>query len=208
MLSPPFTFTTFQGDERVTERVADKPDDKGTFVLHPDRKPKTIELHWRDARGRTETHVGAYELKGDTLKLCFRYGSNEFPPADFACEPGPDQLFWVLQRVKPGAPPDPAPAEVAISDESRPGGDPTEIKIAVTNKAERRFRSRSSRPGTHPGSSSAFSTRRAFGRICGRYLPPRSAAALLDCSGSRPAKPSRGISARSWIMRSVRAAIW
>lgn len=133
-LSSPFTITTFRGDERITQMVWDEPDDRDIFVLYPDRKPKTIVLRSRDAKGRTATHVGAYELDGDTLKLCMRFATEELPPANFTCEPGPDRMFWVLQRVKPGAPPDPAPAEVVIFDESRPGGDPTEIKVAVTNK--------------------------------------------------------------------------
>lgn len=132
-LSPVFTITTFRGNERITDKT-DIPD---TFVLHPERKPKAIELHSHDETGRPTTRMGVYELEGDTLKLSLlHFGSEALPPPDFACEPRPDRMYWVLKRVRPGDPPEPAPAEVVIADEPRAGQDPTEIKIAVTNGIE------------------------------------------------------------------------
>ncbi len=46
------------------------PDSKTTFRLDADKKPPVIELRFR-VDGKERTRPGAYELKGDTLRLCW-----------------------------------------------------------------------------------------------------------------------------------------
>jgi len=70
------------------------------FVLRPNARPKSIDLHRED--GDKETLLGIYELKGDTLTLCATKGAKR--PRAFASPKGSDFSLLVFKRQseKPG----------------------------------------------------------------------------------------------------------
>jgi uncharacterized protein (TIGR03067 family) len=77
--------------------VDGKKRDKHTFKLDPSKKPKVIDLTTAD--GKTFTPA-IYELKGDTLKICW---SEKFPderPTKIAGDADSGQTVVILKREK------------------------------------------------------------------------------------------------------------
>jgi uncharacterized protein (TIGR03067 family) len=70
-------------------------EEKAKFKLDPTKTPKTIDL----TAERNEAVQGIYELKGDSLKLCFIKGGGE-RPSQFATKAGTEQALIVLEREK------------------------------------------------------------------------------------------------------------
>jgi uncharacterized protein (TIGR03067 family) len=70
---------------------------KAVFKLDATKMPKTIDLGQADQK--TFPNQGIYELKGDTLTLCWGGGGKPRPTKLASTEKGDERLL-VLQRVK------------------------------------------------------------------------------------------------------------
>jgi uncharacterized protein (TIGR03067 family) len=60
----------FKGKEVTLRDEKNKEWFKGTFVLDPDTKPKTIEITWSDGKRKGISEKGIYRIEQDTLTLC------------------------------------------------------------------------------------------------------------------------------------------
>jgi uncharacterized protein (TIGR03067 family) len=74
-----------------------KREEKANFKLDPTKNPKTIDF--TPEKGKEGVAQGIYELKGDTLKLCFTKPGGA-RPAEFATKAGTEQALIVLHREK------------------------------------------------------------------------------------------------------------
>jgi len=89
------TTITFLGKGKLRVKVKDQTSE-GTYKLDPSRSPKWVEMS-KDG----DTFLGIYELKGDTLRLCFATGAGKERPTRFESRTdGPATTFAVLKRVK------------------------------------------------------------------------------------------------------------
>ena len=73
---------------------------KGTFSIDPSKKPKTIDVKFREGPEKGNTSLGIYELDGDDLKLCLSVTTKE-RPTEFTAKPKSGHGFEVLKREKP-----------------------------------------------------------------------------------------------------------
>lgn len=72
--------------------------DAGTFKLHPDKKPKQIDV---TPEGGDKPGLGIYELDGNTLKVLLDESPEQPRPEKFATDPKREQLMLItLKRVK------------------------------------------------------------------------------------------------------------
>jgi uncharacterized protein (TIGR03067 family) len=85
---------TFDGNI-LTINDGDK-DDKATFKIDPDKKPKTIDITPEKEKDKV---AGIYELKGDDLKICFGKPGEE-RPTKFGPKGVKGQTLIVLKREK------------------------------------------------------------------------------------------------------------
>ena len=67
------------------------------FTIDPTKSPKTIDITDRE---RKETHKGIYELKGDTLTICFVMRAGAERPDDLTSKKGSKRMLLKWQRVK------------------------------------------------------------------------------------------------------------
>jgi uncharacterized protein (TIGR03067 family) len=72
---------------------------KAKFTLDPSRKPKTIDYQVIDGPTKGKTHLGIYEVNGDTLQFCFGAPGAE-RPTDFTSAPGDQRTWSVWKRRK------------------------------------------------------------------------------------------------------------
>ncbi len=72
---------------------------KGTFVIDPGKKEKTIDMTFTDGPEKGNTSYGIYELDGDDLKICLTLTGKE-RPTEFAAKPKSGHGFEVLKREK------------------------------------------------------------------------------------------------------------
>ena len=68
---------------------------KGTFSIDPSKKPKTIDVKFREGPEKGNTSLGIYELDGDDLKLCLSVTTKE-RPTEFSAKPKSGHGFEVL----------------------------------------------------------------------------------------------------------------
>ncbi len=71
----------------------------GTSTFDPTKKPKTIDFIPSEGAGQGQTHLGIYEIDGDTRKLCFAGPGKERPKA-FEAESGSENILVTFKRVK------------------------------------------------------------------------------------------------------------
>lgn len=79
---------------------ATSPHPKGTFKLDPTKNPKTIDITFPPEAGAKKDQVilGIYEIKGDTLKIC--YGSvGVARPAEFKSKEGSKLILIGFKRM-------------------------------------------------------------------------------------------------------------
>src|SRR5262245_25978109 len=81
------------GKAIVHEGNKDKP---AEITLDPTTKPKNITIK---PEGENKEHLGIYELKGDTLKICFSREGTE-RPKEFKSEEGSEIMLIELKREK------------------------------------------------------------------------------------------------------------
>jgi uncharacterized protein (TIGR03067 family) len=74
---------------------------KGTFTLDASKMPKQIDLTLTSGPGRGGSLKGIFELKGETLRLCYA-APGKARPSDFSSRPGSGNSLLVLHHVKVG----------------------------------------------------------------------------------------------------------
>lgn len=90
---------TFRG-ENLTVQHDGKEEFKATIKLHPDQKPKAIDLTIAEGEEKGKTALGIYALDGDDLKFCFNEPGGEGRPTEFTSQQGSEHMVVVLKREK------------------------------------------------------------------------------------------------------------
>ncbi len=73
--------------------------DQGTVKLDPSAKPKTMEITGTDGPNKGKTFRAIYEIKGDTLRICYDLSGKNYP-AEFKTENGTQLYLVTYQREK------------------------------------------------------------------------------------------------------------
>jgi uncharacterized protein (TIGR03067 family) len=72
---------------------------KAKFSIDPTKKPKAIDYAMTEGPTKGKTHLGIYELDGDTVKFCFAAPGNE-RPTEFTAKEGSQRTLSVWKRDK------------------------------------------------------------------------------------------------------------
>jgi uncharacterized protein (TIGR03067 family) len=73
---------------------------KAKYSVDPSKTPKTIDYMMTEGPTKGKTHLGIYELNGDTLKFCFAAPGQE-RPSEFTAPAGSQRTVSVWKRDKP-----------------------------------------------------------------------------------------------------------
>jgi len=92
-------WTAVYEQNRMTLRAGERMRRRGIVTLDPGRKPKAINTWDQDGPYDDQTVPGIYELKGDTLELCFARPGRE-RPKEFTTKSGTAFLVCVYKRQK------------------------------------------------------------------------------------------------------------
>ena len=87
---------TFDGDKWTVRRDG-KVIQAGTHKFDPEQKPPQVDAVVKEGEDKGNTMLGIYELKADTLKVCFDPKGKE-RPADFTSKAG--RMTAVVEREK------------------------------------------------------------------------------------------------------------
>jgi uncharacterized protein (TIGR03067 family) len=74
--------------------------DEGTVKYFPDASPKAMEVTGTDGPNKGKTFPAIYELKGDTLTVCYDL-SGKARPAEFKSKPGTQLFLATYKRANP-----------------------------------------------------------------------------------------------------------
>jgi uncharacterized protein (TIGR03067 family) len=72
---------------------------KAKFSIDPTKKPKAIDYTMTEGPTRGKTHLGIYELDGDTVKFCFAAPGKD-RPTEFTAKEGSQRTLSVWKRDK------------------------------------------------------------------------------------------------------------
>jgi uncharacterized protein (TIGR03067 family) len=72
---------------------------KAKFIIDPTKKPKAIDYTMTEGPTKGKTHLGIYELDGDTVKFCFA-ATGQDRPTDFTAKEGSQRTLSVWKRDK------------------------------------------------------------------------------------------------------------
>ena len=72
---------------------------RGTSIIDPTKKPKTVDLTITEGQDKGKTALGIYEFSDGTRKVCLAPAGKE-RPTEFAAPTGSDHILAVLKRVK------------------------------------------------------------------------------------------------------------
>jgi uncharacterized protein (TIGR03067 family) len=72
---------------------------KAKFSIDPSKKPKAIDYEMTEGPTKGKTHLGIYELDGDTVKFCFAAPGKD-RPTDFTANEGSQRTLSVWKREK------------------------------------------------------------------------------------------------------------
>jgi uncharacterized protein (TIGR03067 family) len=86
-------------DGKYTVTVGKKPD-RGTAKLDPSAKPKAMDITGTDGPNKGKTFLAIYELKGDTLRVCYDL-SGKGRPKEFKTAEGTQEFLVTYKRKKP-----------------------------------------------------------------------------------------------------------
>ena len=70
---------------------------KAKFKIDPSKKPKSIDYTMTEGPTKGKTHLGIYELDGDTVKFCFAAPGKE-RPTDFTAKEGSERTSSCWKR--------------------------------------------------------------------------------------------------------------
>jgi uncharacterized protein (TIGR03067 family) len=91
--------TLFIGGDLVLLRDGDKIIQGGLLRVNPTKSPSTIDVVVRQGEHKDNTMLGVYELKGDTLKVCFD-PEGESRPKKFETKKDTAVILATYKRVK------------------------------------------------------------------------------------------------------------
>jgi uncharacterized protein (TIGR03067 family) len=86
-------------DGKYTVTVGNQPD-KGTSKIDPSAKPKTMDITGTDGPNKGKTMLAIYELKGDTLRVCYDV-SGKMRPTEFKTAANTQLFLVTYKREKP-----------------------------------------------------------------------------------------------------------
>jgi uncharacterized protein (TIGR03067 family) len=89
---------TFEGD-RFTVKKGDEVIMVGTQKLDPSRSPKAVDVKVAKGLNKGAVMLGIYEIRGDTLKVCFDPEGKK-RPTEFKSASGSQTFVAVHKRVK------------------------------------------------------------------------------------------------------------
>jgi len=72
---------------------------KAKFTIDPAKKPRQIDYVMTEGPTKGKTHLGIYELDGDTVRFCFAAPGAE-RPTDFTAKEGSQRTLSVWKREK------------------------------------------------------------------------------------------------------------
>jgi uncharacterized protein (TIGR03067 family) len=72
---------------------------KAKFTIDPAKKPRAIDYAMTEGPTRGQTHLGIYELDGDTVKFCFA-APGAARPTEFTAPQGSQRTLSVWKRDK------------------------------------------------------------------------------------------------------------
>ncbi len=86
-------------DGETTITISEQVYFKAKFSIDPTKKPRAIDYTMTEGPTKGKTHLGIYELDGDTVKFCFAAPGKDRPP-DFTAKEGSEQTLSVWKREK------------------------------------------------------------------------------------------------------------
>jgi len=86
-------------DGETTITISGKVYFKAKVTIDPTKKPKVIDYKMTEGPTKGKTHLGIYELDGDTIKFCFAAPGKE-RPTEFTAKEGSGRTLSVWKRVK------------------------------------------------------------------------------------------------------------
>jgi len=72
---------------------------KAKYTIDPSKKPKAIDYTMTEGPTKGKTHLGIYEIDGDTVKFCFAAPGKD-RPTDFTAKEGSERTLSVWKREK------------------------------------------------------------------------------------------------------------
>lgn len=93
------TITLVLTDGKYTVTVGDKTDE-GTCKIDPSKVPPTLDITGTKGPNEGKTILAIYQLKGDTLRICYDLSGKE-RPKEFKTEPKTALFLVEYKRQKP-----------------------------------------------------------------------------------------------------------
>jgi uncharacterized protein (TIGR03067 family) len=73
--------------------------DQGTYRITPADKPKAMDITGTEGPNQGKTFLAIYELKADTLRICYDLGG-KMRPTEFTTRAGTQQFLALYKRAK------------------------------------------------------------------------------------------------------------
>jgi uncharacterized protein (TIGR03067 family) len=86
-----------EGETTIT--ISGKVYFKAKVTINPTKKPKVIDYEMTEGPTKGKTHLGIYELDGDTVKFCFAAPGKD-RPTDFTAKEGSERTLSAWKKDK------------------------------------------------------------------------------------------------------------